>query len=188
MPESSLHTINHHSAKTSLFYAILLLSSFAVHASGLPFFNESGFNLEATLKNSVAQNKNGVMIFFGTPDCPFCKRMKQNVLNQPEVQNYFQKQFNLVELNIFDTNKLTNFSGIATTVDQFSKSHRIRLTPTLIFFDNRGERVFKQSGIIADPQEFIWLGRYIARKGFEEESFDRYKRKKRTDRSINPPH
>lgn len=164
----------------SLFGLISLVLSSAPHAGQPSFFTGSSDNLQQEIKLAAEQNKKGLLIFYSTPICPFCKRMKETVLNQPEVQHFFKENFRTIELNILDKQSISNFSGNQTTLNEFAKSNHIRVTPTLTFYDLKGEQLFRQVGIIADPQEFIWMGKYVLEEGFSRENFSHYKRNKRT--------
>ena len=151
-------------------------------AGDLGFFTGTSKDLNQERIFAAEHNKKGLLIFYGTPHCPFCQRMKKTVLNQPEIQNFFKENFHLLEINILDEQPISDFSGDKTTSKQFSESNHIRVTPTLIFYNLKGERLFKQAGIIADPQEFRWLGEYVLEEGYSRESFGQYKRNKRTSR------
>jgi len=165
----------------SLLSGVLCLTfSVTSQADELSFFTGTSKNLNQEIMFAAKQNKKGLLIFYGTPHCPFCQRMKETVLNQPEIQAFYKANFHLLEMNILDEHPISGFSGNQTTPKEFSQSNHIRVTPTLIFYSTEGERLFKQIGIIADPQEFRWLGEYILEEGYSHESFGHYKRNKRT--------
>ncbi len=164
----------------SLFGLISLVLSCALQADELTFFTGNSSNLNQESHLATEQNRKGLLIFYSTPTCPFCHRMKKTVLNQPEVQHFFKTNFHTIELDILAEQPIYNFSNNQTTPKGFAKDNHIRVTPTLIFYDLKGERLFKQVGIIADPQEFIWLGKYVLEEGYSHESFSQYKRKKRS--------
>jgi thioredoxin-related protein len=172
--------MRHQKILLTLFGLISLILSSATHAGQLNFFTGTSVNLKQESELATEQSKKGLLIFYSTPVCPFCKRMKKTVLNQPEVQHFFKENFRTIDLNILDKRPISNFSGNQTTPSEFAKSNRIRVTPTLIFYDLEGERLFKQVGIIVDSQEFIWLGEFVLEERYNHESFVQFKRKKRT--------
>lgn len=163
-----------------LILLITLVFTLPSYATESPFFTTFLDNLEKELALAREQGKKGVMIFFSTPVCPFCHRMKKTVLIKKQVQTFFQTNFRLLEMNIVDTRTLKDFSGHNTTQHKFAQEHRIRVTPTMIFYDLQGEPLFRQVGIVANSQEFIWLGEYILQEGYTRDSFSHYKREKRT--------
>ena len=57
------------------------------------FFNETWGDFKEELANAREEGKKGILIFFEMDECPFCHYMKMNVLNQPEVQDFYRKNF-----------------------------------------------------------------------------------------------
>jgi thioredoxin-related protein len=52
------------------------------------FFNQSLGDLSEELEIAREEGKQGVLLFFEQDECPFCARMKRDVLNRSEVQDY----------------------------------------------------------------------------------------------------
>jgi thioredoxin-related protein len=167
---------------------LLLLALFIAipQATASSFFNRSSNNLKVEATLAQEQGKKALLIFYSTPDCPFCNRMKKTVLSQPEIALYFRTHFRLLEMNILEQQTVQDFSGKQTTAKAFAKKNHIRVTPTLVFYNTEGERLFKQVGIIADPKAFRWLGEYILEKDYQQESFHHYLRKKRNRQKTDP--
>ena len=78
---------------------LLLIGSATVSAADLPrdpqkfFFDESFWDMQEELEIAKEKGKKGIMIMFTMTECPFCHRMKTMVLNQPDVQDYYKKNF-----------------------------------------------------------------------------------------------
>jgi len=143
------------------------------------FFHTFSGSLPEELALLKKQNKAGLVLFFSTQHCRFCQRMKTTVFNQPAVQQYFQQRFQLIEIDIESKQRLTDEQRQQISYIEFAKKHRIRLTPTLLFIDQQGEVVYRHVGMIADPQEFIWLGEYVLSGQNREQSFASFKVNKR---------
>ncbi len=144
------------------------------------FFNETWGNLPEEIIRAKSENKSGVLIFFEMDECPFCHYMKTNVLNQPEVQEYFQKHFVNISIDIEGDVEMVNFKGINTKQKDFAfKENRVRATPVIAFFDLNGKRIHRHIGKTNGVQEFLWMGEYIVEGAYKEMPFIRYKRKKR---------
>jgi thioredoxin-related protein len=111
--------------------------------------------------------------------CPFCHWMKQHVLNQPEVQNYFQKNFLNLSLNISREMDMTDFQGTQYSMQEFSHLLRIRATPLMLFVDLKGQVIFRFIGKTSSVQEFLWMGEYDAEWHYHQHSFIRFKQQKR---------
>jgi thioredoxin-related protein len=142
------------------------------------FFDQTFGDLSEELQNAKAAGKKGVMIMFEMDECPFCHRMKQQVLSRPDVQAYFKENFLLLHIDIEGDVEITDFLGQPTTMKQFAVVHRVRATPVFQFFDLEGQPVKRgrYTGATRDEQEFILLGRYIAEGIYAQEPFTRYKR------------
>ena len=59
------------------------------------FFEASLGDLTEELEIARDEGKQGIFVFFEMDECPFCHRMKQTVLNQVEVQEFFGQRFHL---------------------------------------------------------------------------------------------
>ena len=144
------------------------------------FFHESWGDLPEEIAKVKEQKKSGILVFFEMDECPFCHYMKMNVLNQPEVQEYFQKHFINISIDIEGDIEIVNFKGKQTKQKDFSfKENRVRATPVIAFFDLNGKRVHRHIGKTNGVQEFLWMGEYVVEGAHKEMPFIRYKRKKR---------
>jgi len=150
------------------------------------FFEQSLGDLSEELEIAREQGKQGVFVFFEMDECPFCHRMKQTVLNQPEVQAFFKQHFHSLTIDIEGDIDIVDFDGADTTQKEFASKNRVRATPLLAFYDLEGNRIFKYVGATSGMQEFIWMGEYIVNQVYlqKDESgrsikFARYKRMKK---------
>jgi len=170
----------------------LLLSFLAVFfmltaTAGVPrdpadyFFDQSLGDYAEELQTARDEGKKGIFLFFEQEECPFCHRMKETILNQPEVQEYFKKHFLVFSVDIETTFEINDFQGKSTTPKKFfSKVARNRdATPVMAFFDLDGKLVVRYTGAASGVEEFMWLGEYASQGLYKKTSFTRYKRQKR---------
>ena len=144
------------------------------------FFQDSFNDLSEEAEIAQEEGKTGVLVMFETDDCPWCERMKDTVLNQAEVQDYFRQYFQLIRLNTDGDALVTGFDGIEVSETEFALTHnRVRATPVFLFFDTEGQLLVRYTGTTRDPQEFLWLGEYVVNAHFKHERFSSYKRKRR---------
>jgi len=142
------------------------------------FHNFSG-DISAELAIVKQQKKAGLLLFFSTQHCPFCQRMKKTVLNQATVQQYFKSHFQMIEIDMESAKTLIDQQQQHISFKSYAKAHRVRLTPTIIFLDTSGDRLYQHSGIIANPTEFFWLGEYVTQGHTKRLSFAQFKTNKR---------
>lgn len=168
-----------------LFVALLLA---AVQASAAPaprdpytyFFHETFGDFTEELALAREEGKRGILIFFELDECPFCHRMKQTVLNRPEVQDWYRERFLCFSVDIEGETEVTAFDGRTMPAKEFAtKVNRVRATPVFAFYDLDGERVMRFTGATRDAEEFMWLGEFVADGYHEITNFTRFKRAKR---------
>lgn len=165
-----------------LFIAIFLLLSTPLWAEtrdpGNHFFQPKFGDLQADLDIARQQGKKGIFLFFEMDDCPFCERMKTTILNQPEVQEAFRAQFLLYPIDVNGDTQMVDFQGKETTEKAFAFSHRVRATPTMLFFDLDGKLIARHTGPTKNKDEFLLLGKYVADGAYATEPFAKYKQGK----------
>ncbi len=141
------------------------------------FFNQSFGDYSEELANAREQGKKGIMIFFEMDECPFCHRMKDMIMNRPDVQEYYRDRFILLSHDIEGDIEIVDFEGNDTTQKEYAeKVHRVRATPVFAFFDLEGNRIARYIGATKSVHEFMWLADYVADGHYKNTSFTRYKR------------
>ncbi len=179
-------------ARQLLAFALLIWAAPALIHAATPrdpyqyFFEQSLGDLTEELEIAREEGKQGVFLFFEMDECPFCHRMKQTVLNQPEVQEFYSNHFHSLTIDIEGDIDLVDFEGLDTTHKEFAHKTRVRATPMLVFYDLDGNRIFKYVGAPSGKEEFIWMGEYIKNRVYLQKDdsgrnirFARYKRMKK---------
>jgi len=165
-------------------FALLLLACAQAYAGPGPrdpdgyFFTESFGDFQEELQTARAQGKKGIMIFFEQDQCPFCERMRETVLNQPPVQDWYRERFLNFTLDIHGDTEVTDFQGRSMTARDFASNNRVRATPVIAFFDLTGHRVVRFTGATRDLREFMWLGEFVDQGAYRQTNFTRYKRRR----------
>lgn len=142
------------------------------------FFDQTFGDFQEELANAREAGKQGVLLMFEMDECPFCHRMKNDVLNRPEVQDYFKEHFLIFPVDIEGDVEVTDFTGAsASQKDMALKQYRVRATPVFAFFDLDGNLVARYTGATRDTAEFMQLGRYVVEGAWRDTTFTQYKRK-----------
>ena len=147
------------------------------------FFDQGFGNFKDEAQTARDEGKQGVVIMFTQADCPWCDKMRETVLNQVTVQDYFHKHFRVLHVDIKGDNPLTDFSGKETTEKDFAFSQRVRATPVFAFFGTDGKLLTKYTGAAKDPQEFTWLGEFVVGGAYKTQKFTAYKRERMAART-----
>ena len=79
-----------------------------------------------------------ILILFTSPNCAYCERVKQEFLLPMQRNPEYADKVIMRQIEYRGQNRLVDFSGKATTAAQFSRQHKVRLTPTIKLFDAEG--------------------------------------------------
>ncbi len=140
------------------------------------FFDAKLGDFKSELATAKKEGKKGILLMYELDDCPFCFRMKQTILNQSEVQDYYRKHFLIFPIDLKGDVSMTDFKGRETTEKAFGIEQRIYGTPVFDFFDLEGNRLVRYPGAAKDVNEFLLLGRYVVEGAYATMPFVKYKR------------
>jgi thioredoxin-related protein len=141
------------------------------------FFDLKLGDFKSELATAKKEGKTGILIMFEQEDCPFCFRMKNSILNQSEVQDYYHSHFLIFPVDIRGSLPMEDFTGKETTEKAFSVEHRVYGTPVFDFFDLDGKLITRFPGTAKDVNEFLLLGRCVVEGACKTTSFSAYKRR-----------
>jgi thioredoxin-related protein len=167
--------------------ALLVMVSTAVYSvesvdselapSAEEFFDVSFGDLTEELNLVREEDKTGVLIMFESKDCPWCHRMKLNVLNRVAVQDYFHKNFRILSLDAEGDVLITDFDGKEVTSKEFAlKAMRVRATPVFAFYDKEGELVTRYTGALKNAHDFLLLGQFVVDGHYKSSRFSKFRR------------
>lgn len=163
-----------------LLLALPLASLAETRDPGEHFFDQTFGDFSEELETARDEGKKGILIMFEMDECPFCHRMKTQVLNRSEVQDWFKERFLIFPVDIEGDVEITGFSGQTMAMKDWAlKQFRVRATPVFAFFDLDGKLVARYTGATRDTKEFMLLGQYVADGAYARTTFSRYKRQQR---------
>ncbi len=150
----------------------------AYAAPGDAFFDTSLGDYAAELKTAQQQGKQGVLLVFEAEGCPFCKRMRAQVLSQSDVQQYFRRHFSIFSVDLNGSVPVTDFSGKEQTEKAFARALQVRGTPSFIFIGADGREMTRYVGATRDTETFVQLGRYVAEGHWQKTTFEKFRSEK----------
>jgi len=139
------------------------------------FFDQKLGDFKNELATAKKEGKKGILFMFELDDCPFCHRMKQTVLNQSEVQDYYRKHFLIFPIDAKGDVPMVDLKGNETTEKKFAIENRVRATPVFIYFDLEGNQMTRFTGAAKDANEFLQLGRFVVDGAYKTMPFAKYK-------------
>ena len=159
---------------------LALLLAFAIApaqaAGGWERFFELSFgDLRAEADDAKKEGKLGLMVMYHFDDCPYCARMKREVLSRTEVQAHYRRNFRAIAIDTRGTQQVTGFDGRALPENEFARAIGLRGTPSFHFYGVDGTLLATHAGAIYDAAEFMLLGDYVASGIYRTTSFALYK-------------
>ena len=100
-------------------------------------------NLQKEAAQAQAEGK-PLVLMFSLPGCPYCKVVRQNYLAPMLKENPESERPVLREVHITSDRPLVGFDGSQTSQSALASRYGVRIAPTLIFVDARGD-------LLADP-------------------------------------
>jgi thioredoxin-related protein len=144
------------------------------------FFVPTLGDLKADLEEARRDAKQAAFVMYMRDDCPYCERMKRNILSQPAVQDWYRRRFALVAVDTKGAVPITDFAGRATTEKDFALAQGVKFTPAIVFYDLAGKPLTRVDGEIRTTEEFMLLGEFVATGAYARMKFADFKRAART--------
>jgi thioredoxin-related protein len=137
-----------------------------------PWFKNSFLDLKDDAAEAETQGKR-LLVYIGQDGCPYCAALFKGNFAQPDILEYTRKHFDAVELNLWGDRPVGDFDGERLTEKSFAAKHRVRYTPTLLFFDGNGRQVLRIDGYYP-PAKFLAALRYVGDDLASKEPFPAY--------------
>jgi thioredoxin-related protein len=112
--------------------------------------------------------------------CPYCKETHFVNFGQPRIAEYVKANFEVLQLNIIGSRKVTDFDGTEMSEKELAAKYGVRFTPTFQFFAERAaplkspppakREVARAPGYMR-PDDFLAMFRFVREKAYETKSF-----------------
>jgi thioredoxin-related protein len=123
------------------------------HAIDIPkWFSESFLELPEDVRDAARDGKR-LMLYFGQDGCPYCKALMKVNFGDPGIAATTKKHFIAVALNIWGDREVTWIDGKRMSEKELARFLRVQYTPTLLFFDEKGEVALRLNGY-QPPERF----------------------------------
>jgi thioredoxin-related protein len=147
-----------------------------------PWFLESFLDLADDLEGARKEGKRFV-VMWELKGCPYCKETHFVNFAQARIADYVKTNFEVLQLNIIGSRKVTDFDGAELSEKQLAAKYGIRFTPTFQFFGENAaalkssspdkREVARSPGYLL-PEDFLSMFRYVREKAYESKSFRDY--------------
>ena len=125
-------------------------------------------------------------IIFEQRGCIYCKKLHEEVFSDPEVADYIQANFMVVQMNLFGDEEVTDFDGESLPEKEMAKRWGVIFTPTILFMpDTLPEGgTAGEASVNTMPGAFgkyttLHMFQWVAEKGYDSgEHFQKYHARK----------
>src|SRR5215471_20779749 len=102
-----------------------------------PWFLESFLDLGDDLEEAAKEGKRFVVLW-ELRGCPYCKETHFINFAQPRIADYVKTNFEVLQLNIIGSRKVTDFDGAELAEKELAAKYGVLFTPTFQFFWRKG--------------------------------------------------
>ena len=97
-----------------------------------PWMRDTFKDLREDLEEARGEDKR-LMLMFEQRGCIYCTKMHEEVFPTPEIANYIEENYFVVQLNLHGDIEVTDFDGETLSEKQMARKWGILFTPTLMF-------------------------------------------------------
>lgn len=126
------------------------------------WFKSSFLDLSEDIAEAAAQNKR-LIFFFYQDGCPYCEKLVNVNFSQKRIVDKTRQNFDVVAVNLWGDREVTDFAGKTMPEKDFAASLRVMFTPTLIFFNEKGQVALRLNGYFP-PEKFSVALDYIMQR------------------------
>lgn len=142
---------------------------FAGPPDGWPFVRyEDGVSL-------AKQNNKPMFILFGQHPCPFCDELKEKTFTNTRLKELYSKEYVLVYMDSKGANEEADHvlpDGTRLSHKEFIRKHKAFVTPTWVYYDAEGNKVFQGAGSTESAQNFVNFHKYVSGQYFKTMTYN----------------
>ena len=121
-------------------------------------------------------------IIFEQRGCIYCAKMHEELLSDPEVRDFIEANFKVVQYNMFGDEEVTDLDGEVLTEKTAARKWGYVFTPTIVFLPEQAPegKTVAEAAVATMPGAFgkwtfLHMFEWVAAKGYEgEEHFQKY--------------
>lgn len=139
-------------AAVKFLLALLALLAVPAHANEIPdWFAESFLDVREDVADAAKDGKR-LVLYFWLEGCPYCQRMETVTFRDPAIAARMQRELVPVAINVRGDREVTWTDGTKMSEKELTRHLKIRGTPTLVFFDEKGVVTLRTTGYL-EPAE-----------------------------------
>ena len=149
-----------------------------------PWFLDSLLELAPDLEETSSKGKR-FMIMWELKGCPACKQTHMVNFVTPDIANFVQQRFEVLQLNLIGAREVVDFDGEKLAEKRLAQKYSVRATPTFQFFPERADGIAAKAprdreaaraqGYI-EPRLFLAMFQFVVERAYEKGSLDDFLR------------
>jgi len=172
---------------------VMLLLPLCLHAADSDDIGEGGLHTQdwftisfkdiaEDINDAKAEDKRLALVFEQYA-CIYCRKLHEVTLADQEVSDYVKENFNIVQLNLFGSEEVTDLDGEVLSEKEAALKWGVMFTPTILFMPENvpeGKTTALQAAVAAlpggfDKQTFLHTFEWVRQKGYEgDEHLQKY--------------
>jgi thioredoxin-related protein len=167
----------------SVLLSLVLIAPFAVtaaqpsdpspHAIDIPGWFKSSFLDFREDIAEAAKDRKRMMLYFGQDGCPYCRELMRVNFSQKDIVEKTRKHFDAVAINIWGDREVAWLDRKHYSEKSFAALLKIQFTPTVLFFDEKGNVVLRLNGYYP-PHKFALALDYVSGRHDTRSTFAEY--------------
>ncbi len=143
-----------------------------------PWFVDSFLTLADDVEEAAAEGKR-LVVFFEQRGCPYCAEMHEVNLARPEISDFIQEHFFVVQLDLWGSREVVDLDGEAMEERDLARKWHVNFTPSVVFFGT-AEEVASGKGEVArmpgyfKPFHFMSMFEFVQSGSYQTEGFQRF--------------
>jgi thioredoxin-related protein len=138
------------------------------------WFKLSFLELRNDIEELKDNAKDGLIVYFGQKHCPYCKMHLEKNWGNRGIVKYTQDHFDVVAIDVRGDRPVADTKGnVYKTEKAFAVAENSDFTPTLIFYDRKGDEILRLSGY-HPPYQFQAVLEYVVDKFYQRETLRTY--------------
>lgn len=110
------------------------------------WFKLSLGDLRDDLKQAVAHDKKGIIVYYGQKYCPYCAKFFATSLAALDIQHSIRTHYDMIPVDIWGIDTYIDTDGKQYNERELSRHYNTNFTPSVIFYDQAGKAVFRLRG------------------------------------------
>jgi thioredoxin-related protein len=171
-------------AALGMLIALALPAAAEIGDDGLhkePWFSMTFRDIAEDIASAKEEGKR-LAIIFEQRGCIYCAAMHEKLLSDPEVRDFIEANFKVVQYNMFGDEEVTDLDGEKLTEKTAARKWSVVFTPTILFLPEEAPegKTVAEAAVATMPGAFgkwtfLHMFQWVSEKRYEgEEHFQKY--------------